>query len=625
MCRKQKRKSKGGCLLDKLLFDKIMGQVSKPVRYMGNEYNMVEKNPGDVFIRFAFAFPDVYEVGMSHLGMKILYHMINERKDTYCERVFAPWTDMEQKMRQEGIPLFSLETKTPVSEFDFVGFTLQYELSYTNILNMLDLARIPLLAKDRDEGHPIIIVGGPCAYNAEPLADFIDLVALGEGEELITELLDEYAEWKQSGQSRRDFLERAAQIPGIYVPGFYDVTYLEDGRIESVKPNTSAVKERVAKRIIKNINEAYFPDKLIVPYMDIVHDRIMLELFRGCTRGCRFCQAGMIYRPIRERTPEKLLEMADKLVRSTGYEEMSLASLSSSDYSSLETLVRQMIDRYQDKRVALSLPSLRLDSFEKDYIQEMQKVRKTGLTFAPEAGTQRLRDVINKGVTEDDLFKAVSDAFEAGWNGVKLYFMIGLPTETQEDLQGIVDLAKGVVRCYHNVDPEKRQKGLKITISTSSFVPKPFTPFQWEAQNSIEQLKEKQNFLKKALRIKNIVYNWHDPDTSYMEAVFARGDRRLGRVLLSAWKNGAKFDGWTEQFKMNVWIKAFEENNLQPEFYAHRIREKDEVLPWDHIDVGVSRTYLWKERQRAYKGETTPDCRLTCTGCGIRRLEEGLC
>ncbi|MGI6527919.1 MAG: TIGR03960 family B12-binding radical SAM protein [Caldicoprobacterales bacterium] len=602
-----------------------MGQVSKPVRYMGNEYNMVEKNPEEVSIRYAFAFPDVYEVGMSHLGMKILYHLINERSDTYCERVFAPWVDMEGKMRQADIPLFTLETKTPLSKFDIVGFTLQYEMSYTNILNMLDLAGIPLLAEQRTGEDPFVIVGGPCAYNAEPLADFVDIVALGEGEELTGELLDAYKEWKGSGESRRAFLERAAQISGVYIPGFYDVTYLEDGRIASVAPNTDAVQSRVGKRIVHDMDRTYYPDRIIVPFMNIVHDRIMLELFRGCTRGCRFCQAGMIYRPIRERSPERLLELAEKLVQSTGYEEISLSSLSTSDYSELEHLVKQLMKRFEDKRVALSLPSLRLDSFEKEFIQEVQKVRKTGLTFAPEAGTQRLRDVINKGVTEEDLVQTVTDAFESGWNGVKLYFMIGLPTETREDLQGIADLAKRVTDCYYRVDREKRQRGLKITVSASCFVPKPFTPFQWEPQDTMEQFREKQEFLKKTLRLKHVNFNWHDPEVSFLEAVFARGDRRLGKVLLSAWKNGAVFDGWSEQFNLDAWMKAFEENKVKPEFYAHRKREQHEILPWDHIDTGVTKAFLWQEWQRALRGEITPDCRLDCTGCGIRRLGEGLC
>ena len=611
--------------MDKLLLDKIMGQVSKPVRYMGNEYNMVEKNPEEVSIRYAFAFPDVYEVGMSHLGMKILYHLINERSDTYCERVFAPWVDMEGKMRQADIPLFTLETKTPLSKFDIVGFTLQYEMSYTNILNMLDLAGIPLLAEQRTGEDPFVIVGGPCAYNAEPLADFVDIVALGEGEELTGELLDAYKEWKGSGESRRAFLERAAQISGVYIPGFYDVTYLEDGRIASVAPNTDAVQSRVGKRIVHDMDRTYYPDRIIVPFMNIVHDRIMLELFRGCTRGCRFCQAGMIYRPIQERSPERLLELAEKLVQSTGYEEISLVSLSTSDYSELEHLVKQLMKRFEDKRVALSLPSLRLDSFEKEFIQEVQKVRKTGLTFAPEAGTQRLRDVINKGVTEEDLVQTVTDAFESGWNGVKLYFMIGLPTETREDLQGIADLAKRVTDCYYRVDREKRQRGLKITVSASCFVPKPFTPFQWEPQDTMEQFREKQEFLKKTLRLKHVNFNWHDPEVSFLEAVFARGDRRLGKVLLSAWKNGAVFDGWSEQFNLDAWMKAFEENKVKPEFYAHRKREQHEILSWDHIDTGVTKAFLWQEWQRALRGEITPDCRLDCTGCGIRRLGEGLC
>lgn len=529
-------------------------------------------------------------------------------------------------MRQEDIPLFALETKSPVSNFDIVGFTLQYEMSYTNILNMLDLAGIPLLTKERGEDHPFVLVGGPCAYNVEPLADFVDLVALGEGEELTEELLDLYGEWKDSGESRNAFLERSAGIPGIYVPSFYDVSYLEDGRVSEIIPNNSAVPKRVAKRIVRDMDSVYFPERIIVPFMDIVHDRIMLELFRGCTRGCRFCQAGMIYRPIRERSPEKLLELAEKLVRSTGYEEMSLSSLSSSDYPGLEQLVRQLMSRFEEDRVALSLPSLRLDSFEKEFIEEMQKVRKTGLTFAPEAGSQRLRDVINKGVTEEDLVKTVSDSFASGWNSVKLYFMIGLPTETEEDLKGIADLAKLVKDCYYQTDKEKRQKGLKITISASSFVPKPFTPFQWEPQDTMEQLREKQQYLRSALRIKNVDYNWHDSEVSYMEAVFARGDRRLGQVLLSAWQNGARFDGWTEHFNWDAWKKAFEDNNLQPEFYAYRRRKKDEVFPWDHIDTGVSKaSFLWMEWQKAQKAETTPDCRLNCTGCGIQRLGEGLC
>ncbi|MGI6570453.1 MAG: TIGR03960 family B12-binding radical SAM protein [Caldicoprobacterales bacterium] len=617
---------KGGCLLDKLLLDRIMGQVSKPARYMGNEYNMVEKNPEDVSIRFAFAFPDIYEVGMSHMGMKILYHLLNERADTYCERVFAPWVDMEQKMRQTGIPLFTLETKSPVSDFDLLGFTLQYEMSYTNILNMLDLAGIPLLAEERKEGHPFVIAGGPCAYNAEPLADFLDIIALGEGEELIEELLDLYGDWKQSGESRTAFLERAARIPGIYVPSFYDVSYLEDGRISSVSPNRDGVQPRVSKRIAADMDKTWFPERIIVPFMDIVHDRIMLELFRGCTRGCRFCQAGMIYRPVRERSPERLLELAEKLVQSTGYEEMSLSSLSSSDYSQLELLVRQMMDRFAKKRVSLSLPSLRLDSFEKEYIQEMQKVRKTGLTFAPEAGTQRLRDVINKGVNEEDLINTMTAAFESGYSTVKLYFMIGLPTETEADLRGIADLARKVTDCYSRLQQAgQRKKRLKVTISTSSFVPKPFTPFQWEPQDTMEQLREKQQFLKQALRIRNVEYNWHDPEVSFLEAVFARGDRRLGRVLLSAWKKGAKFDGWSEHFNMAAWMEAFEDNKLSPDFYAHRRREKDELLPWDHIDAGVTKSFLWMELQKALRGETTPDCRLDCAGCGIRRLGRGLC
>ncbi len=611
--------------MNKGQIDKIIGRVSKPVRYMGNEYNMVEKNPASVQIRFAFAFPDVYEIGMSHLGMKILYHLLNEREDTYCERVFAPWPDMEARMREADLPLFALETRDPVSEFDFVGFTLQYELSYTNVLNMLDLARIPLLARDRTLDDPFVIAGGPCAYNCEPLADFLDLVALGEGEELIEDLLDAYREWKADGGDRDAFLLKAAQIPGIYVPKFYDVEYMDNGQVKAVKPNRAGIPDRVQKRVVKDLDRVYFPDKIIVPFMDIVHDRIMLEIFRGCTKGCRFCQAGMIYRPVRERSLETLLDLADKLIKNTGYEEMSLSSLSTGDYSRLEDLVRDLMARHSSERVSLSLPSLRLDSFAKEYIEQVQRVKKTGLTFAPEAGTQRLRDVINKGITREDLRRSLTDAFGSGWSNVKLYFMIGLPTETDEDLKGIADLANMAIDCYYGIEKDKREKGLKITVSTSSFVPKPFTPFQWEPQDTIDRLREKQHMLQKLLKLKHVEYNWHDPETSFLEAVLARGDRRIGQVLFTAWQNGARFDSWAEYFSLDRWIDAFAGCGLDPAFYAHRKRSRDEVLPWDHIDTGVTKAFLWNEYMKALNEETTPDCRLGCTGCGVRRLGEGLC
>ncbi|MDD3612367.1 MAG: TIGR03960 family B12-binding radical SAM protein [Caldicoprobacterales bacterium] len=611
--------------MSKDLIDKILGQVSKPVRYMGNEYNMVEKDLQDIKIRFAFAFPDVYEVGMSHLGMKILYHLLNEREDTYCERVFAPWTDMEDKMRDHGIDLFSLETKDPIRDFDFVGFTLQYEMSYSNIINMLDLSRIPILAEDRTTDDPFVLVGGPCAYNSEPLADFIDLVVLGEAEEVMDDLLDIYKLWKRGTGSRDDFLLSAAQIEGVYVPKFYDISYADDGRLLSINPNKPKLPKTIKKRIVKDLDSAYFPDKIIVPFMKLVHDRVVLEIFRGCSRGCRFCQAGMIYRPVRERSTEKLLDMADKLLKSTGYEEMSLASLSTSDYSGLEDLVIGLMERYLPQRISLSLPSLRLDSFDKAFIEQIQKVRKTGLTFAPEAGTQRLRDVINKGIRQEDLTSTVKDAFESGWNSVKLYFMIGLPTETMDDIYGIADLAETVVDTYYSVDKDKRQRGLRVGVSASSFVPKAFTPFQWARQDSMEDLREKQAALGKRIRNKHIDFSWHDPETSFMEAVFAKGDRRLGKVLYTAWQLGARFDGWAEHFKLDIWEAAFEKCGLDPAFYAYREREENELFPWDHIDVGVSKSFLWKEYQKALKGETTGDCRETCSNCGIRRLGEGLC
>ena len=611
--------------MNKEFLDRLIGQVEKPVRYMGNEYNMVIKDPNKVDIRFAFAFPDVYEVGMSHLGMKILYHMINEREDAYCERVFSPWPDMEQKMREHNIPMFALETKEPIKNFDIIGFTLQYELSYTNVLNILDLAQIPLTWQERSNDHPLIIAGGPCAYNVEPMADFFDLVVMGEGEEVTHELLDLYLDCKKQGLDRLEFLYRAVNIDGVYVPRFYTVEYKEDSTISKIEPVNGSVPKTIRKRIIKDLDKAYYPETMVVPYMDIVHDRVMLEVFRGCTRGCRYCQAGMIYRPVRERTPEKLLELAEKLIKNTGYEEISLSSLSTGDYSQLEKLVRGLMARFKDKKVGLSLPSLRLDSFEKELADEVQKVRKTGLTFAPEAGSQRLRDIINKGIIEDDLMNSVEDAFKSGWTTVKLYFMIGLPEETEEDLKGIGELARKIKDCYFDTVKEKGKKALRINISTSSFVPKAFTPFQWVAQNSMEELERKQKLLQKELRIKNVQYSWNDPEASFLEAVFARGDRRLGKVIKRAWEKGCTFDGWAELFKFETWMEAFEEEGIDPHFYANRQREADEVFPWDHIDVGVTKKYLWREYQKALKMELTEDCRLNCTGCGVSLLGEGIC
>jgi len=605
--------------------DDILQSVEKPARYTGGELNSIKKDFSSVDIRFAFCFPDVYEVGMSHLGMRILYHLLNEREDTCCERVFAPWTDMESRMRENGIPLFSLESREPMSSFDFVGFTLQYEMSYTNILNMLDLAGIPLLSRDRGEEHPFVCAGGPCAYNPEPLADFIDFFMLGEGEEIINEVMDAYKEWKKEGVSREAFLNKIVGIEGIYVPGFYVPSYNDDGTIESVKPLSPSYPARIKKRIINDLDNTYYPDKMIVPYLSIVHDRIMLELFRGCTRGCRFCQAGFIYRPVRERTPARLEEMAEKLERATGYEEISLTSLSTSDYSGLKQLTSDLIREMEPKKVNLALPSLRIDSFSLDLMEKAQKVRKSGLTFAPEAGTQRLRDIINKGVTEEDLLDSVRLAFKGGWNGVKLYFMIGLPHETMEDVEGIAALGKKVVDEYYKIPKENRGKGLDVTISTSSFVPKPFTPFQWEAQDSIGTLVQKQRFLKDIIKSKHLRYNWHDPELSFLEAVFARGDRRTGKVLLRAWELGCRFDSWGEYFKFDAWMKAFEECNVDPAFYANRKREYTEVFPWDHIDIGVSKNFLILENQKAKKGEVTPNCMVHCSGCGASVFNRGIC
>jgi radical SAM family uncharacterized protein len=605
------------------IYDELLPKVEKPGRYIGTEWNSIHKNPEQIDIRFAFCFPDVYEVGMSHLGMKILYHLLNDQEDIFCERVFAPWPDMEEEMRKDGIKLFGLESRDYIQYFDFVGFTLQYEMSYTNIINMLDLAGIPIRTEDRNEQHPFIVAGGPCAYNPEPLSEVIDFFMIGEGEEVILEVMEEYRKWKAAKGGREEFLMAVSQIRGVYVPSFYDVEYNEDNTIKSVKPNREGVPNKVKKRVIKNLKGSYFPKKIVVPFIDIVHDRIMLEIFRGCTRGCRFCQAGMIYRPVREREVEELVEIADRLIESSGYEEISLSSLSTSDFSKLNELVEKLVTKYSSKKIGLSLPSLRIDSFSLKLVQEVQKVRKSGLTFAPEAGTQRLRDVINKGVNEQDLLNSVGAAFETGYNNIKLYFMIGLPTETMEDVQGIADLTYKVVDRYYEVPKDKRGKGLNVTASASSFVPKPFTPFQWEPQDSIDTLIEKQRYLQKAIKKKQITFNWHEPYVSFMEAVVSRGDRRVCRAIIRAWELGCKFDGWDQYFSFEKWMKAFEDIEVDAEFYALRRREIDEVLPWDHIDTGITKKYLRSEYKKALKEELTRDCRVVCTGCGINLLEEG--
>lgn len=605
--------------------EKLLTKVQKPAMYMGGEYNSVMKDPAKVDVRYAFLFPDTYDIGMSHLGMKILYHTINKREDAWCERVFSPWVDMAQLMRENDIPLFSLESRTPVKEFDFLGVTLQYEMSYTNILEALDMAGIPLRACDRRDG-PFLVCGGPCAFNPEPLAPFFDLVALGDGEQCTHDYIDLYIRWKKSGASREEFLRQAAQIDGIYVPSLYDVSYNEDRTIRAVSPKPgSGAPEICYKAMVRDLTAADYPEKIIVPYGEVVHNRIMLEIFRGCTRGCRFCQAGMIYRPVRERSMDRLLELADKLVSATGYDEISLMSLSSGDYSCLPELAHEMVRKYQARRVKISLPSQRIDTVLTDTLKETQKVRKTALTLAPEAGTQRLRDVINKGVTEDDLIRSVSDAFEQGWSAVKLYFMLGLPTETDEDVLGIADLAEKVRACYFAVPKEKRAPGLRITVSVAVFVPKNDTPFQWCAQLDQENVIRRQKLLGEALRkIKGVDYKYHAPDISFIEAVFARGDRRTADALERAWRLGCRFDGWGDQFRYDLWLQAFADTGVDPAFYATRERAEDELFPWEHIDCGVNRAFLLREYEKAKKGELTHDCRKGCVGCGVKRYE-GAC
>lgn len=602
-------------------------KVEKPAKYTGGEWNMVRKNPGDVSVRFAFAFPDDYEIGMSHLGMKILYHILNKREDTYCERVFAPWTDMEDVMRKNGLPLYALETFTPLNEFDIVGFTLQYEMSYTNVLNMLDLGGIPVLAKDRGNSDPFVCAGGPCAVNPEPLADFIDFFVIGEGEEVIGEVIDAYKAWKDSGKPRSRFLRDVATIEGVYVPSLYGVIYYDDGTIMDVLPESGKIPDVVKRRVITDLDKADFPDDIIVPYIGTVHDRVMLELFRGCIRGCRFCQAGFIYRPVRERSPERLYDLAKRSIEKTGYDEISLVSLSTSDYSALPGLCDSLLGFTEKARINLSLPSLRVDNFSLGLMERASKVRKSGLTFAPEAGTQRLRDVINKGVTDEDLKASVQLAVAGGWNSVKLYFMVGLPTETMEDVDGIADMGVNLIESCRGIAEKSGGKGLNISLSTSCFVPKPFTPFQWEPMDSIESLTEKQYRLKDRIRkrTRRIEYHYHDAKMSHIEAVLARGDRRLGRVVHAAWKMGARFDGWDEHFSFERWQQAFSETGLNSSFYANRKRDFAEVLPWDHINAGIKKGFLEEECRKAHEGDLTRNCINGCSNCGASVYGTGVC
>ena len=607
--------------------DDILCKVEKPSRYVGGELNQVIKNPKDVNIRFAFCFPDVYEVGMSHLGTRILYHTINERKNTYCERVFAPWPDMETLMRKSDIKLFTLETKTPLDQFDMLGFTLQYEMSYTNILNMLDMSGITIRASERGEDEPIIMAGGPCAYNPEPLYDIVDFFEIGEGEEMMDDVLEVYAKHKANGKvNKKEFLREISHIGGIYVPSLYDVSYNEDGTIREFTPKYEDVPAKVKKRIVNNFDKVSFPDEMIVPYTDIVHDRVVLETARGCTNGCRFCQAGMIYRPVREKTTNTLIEQARKALKATGYDEVSLASLSICDYSNIQNLISSLVLEHEADKVGIALPSIRVDAFSVDLIKEIQKVRKTGLTFAPEAGSQRMRDIINKGLTEERILEAAKSAFESGWSTIKLYFILGLPYETTEDAAGIGELAEQMADVYFEIPKDVRNKGLKITVSTSILVPKPFTPFQWAPMARPEIVDERIKAVRGAIKSRSIVYNYHEQETSFMEAVFARGDRRTCDVLIKAFEKGAKFDGWSEYFNMEIWNEAMEECNLDSEFYVYREREYDEILPWDFIDIGVNRKYIERENEKAKKAELTKNCLEGCTGCGINvNFKEGKC
>ena len=604
--------------------EKVLNLVQKPARYCGGELNSVVKNKNDVSVRFAFCFPDLYEVGMSHLGMKILYSLLNKDPEVWCERVFAPDMDMEKILRENGYPLFALESRDSVGDFDMIGFTLQYELSYTGILNMLDLAGIPVRAEDRTELKNLVVAGGPCSCNPEPIADFIDLFMPGEGEEVLPEVVNLYKVAKKEGWSKKQYLCEAAKIPGVYVPSLIDVVYNEDGTVKEFIAKETATLP-ITKRIIKDLDSVFYPESFIVPFIDIVHDRSQLELMRGCIRGCRFCQAGFIYRPVREKRFSTLSKDAHNLCDSTGYEELSLTSLSTSDYGELEPLLDDLLEWTPKEHVNLAVPSLRVDNFSESLLKKISKVRKSGLTFAPEGGTQRIRDVINKNVTEEEIMETCKTAFEGGYTAVKLYFMIGLPTETDDDVRGIVETAQRVVNLFYSLPNKPKGKGVQVTCSVASFVPKPFTPFQFEPQSTREELHRKQEVMRSALHSRKINLDWHDAETSYLEAVLARGDRKIGKVIETAWRKGCNLDSWDEHFKFDVWMESFAECGIEPEFYANRTRSYDEVMPWDIFDYAVTKKFIINENKKAHESVTTPNCRLKCSGCGANCLKGGAC